>query len=439
MEKRKIFIVITLLVLLILFFYITKKNPTSSTPSSSSNTSSPSVANEEINLLKDGQKKPLPPIELKDVKKIDSGSTPNEKTLNVEMSEEGKELKKNLVDILKIDWKERSVDDLNESISRILTSQSMTRDQKIEILWSILNGQSINDAEFGYILDNLSSLKPVELVNDLITFYSSASELKKQSIISSFRGLTLLDPEQEYSEEDFKKNEAASIQISGFLSDEINSNSSKPILKELIKTYTSISSAEDVLLVIENLYDSKVIDRKSTNDILLEVVFEDNESQDLIISKLLNDPENLDDIEFMNKLNIMVNDVGVGELTETTKSRINKNTDGLNLKKNSDESVSMEVQSSFMEVINTKVLLDESSDDKDKLMADYAMNNFLNEDKHLEISTIVALSSEKTLGLLRERKTEILPILEASLENYLNIPDSESDIELIKGAIEALE
>lgn len=147
---------------------------------------------------------------------------------------------------------------LDDIIMQIMSSDKLSRQDRINILWSIANTTEYsNDIRGRYIFDNLFHLKPIELTDSLIQAYSIITDKNNKLSIANIlqNSISILDKMKQTKEQQLFINNQ-SIKIQDFLYQQAINEQDSDVQAVLLNLYISISDQEKLTPILSSLlYD----------------------------------------------------------------------------------------------------------------------------------------------------------------------------------------
>lgn len=356
------------------------------------------------------------------------------------------EFKQALEAVFAVPWQNRAVASLDKLFHKILTSHDLTRQEKITLLWEYAQTRD-SDIEYRYVVESIGTLSPIELIDPIITAYqSSVSKERKRVLLSVIDEALFVGAVETYpkAQQDFIGTNV--IQAQRFLKASLYSESDPDLVIELLSTFISATGSEDEIGIVAGDFLSEQsnmkIPEQERRELLLKVTLENKSLQDYFLPQLLT-PENREDTEFYDAVNVLV--AAFGESKNSNFSAQGKVAflDFINSRQidfTQDNEIDSEKEHVYFNRLEALSALQANGTDQQphEVLANHVLDNYVAKQSNpLEIATVLSLAEEPAVQLLKQRKSEILPVLEQSLRNP-EFATSESKKELIQLGIEIL-
>jgi hypothetical protein len=178
---------------------------------------------------------------------------------------------------------------LDQAVIALVKDHQISRDDKINGLWSLVKEMGISSTKGIYLLDYLAALSPIELVDELIAAYSALIEtdVKIKIMDLLYESLSIANPSVQTEEQlrfIAEKTEAVKI----FLYDEITKGHNDQVFHNAIMSYSKIASPEETRAIIDSLMArDNHLDRSEFISVLAESALSTPESQDEILFSMI--------------------------------------------------------------------------------------------------------------------------------------------------------
>lgn len=201
--------------------------------------------------------------------------------------------KEHLYSIKKIiDMKYADIAKLDKLMIAFLMDTNISRIEKIDGIWSMLNEIGFSSQKSEYLLDTLATLHPIELTDELMTVYTEQANhnIKMKIIAMLSSNMDIANPEVQDEEKlDFIVEKIEDTQ--SFLKEKIlTKENNKELLSEALHAYADISNAEDIQELLTSLKDEEgntPLNRIEVSNILTEAAIATIEAQEEILPSLL--------------------------------------------------------------------------------------------------------------------------------------------------------
>lgn len=219
---------------------------------------------------------------------------------------------------------------LDKAMHSLLMAKGITRIDKIDAIWDMIEEIGFDSEEKNkYLLDSLSTLKPIELTQKLINAYGDIKNpnIKADLIVMLADNTSILNPEvQDKERVNFIVTKIKEIQL--FLKDDVLKEKNPRVLEEGLYAYADISDEEEVQEVIGTLKNSEVgaiVSKDVFTNILTETAMATSEMQEEMLPMLLEDIKNNEAMNPDSKENFtqkMLDGINAGVFNEKTKQEL---------------------------------------------------------------------------------------------------------------------
>jgi hypothetical protein len=296
--------------------------------------------------------------------------------------------------------------------------------------------------QFRYLAEALSSLKPLNLSDEIINAYFEETSKDNKIALLKILGESLYPDDDMRS---FSNNEMEAFikkqqQVHKQLKEIMITESEPDIADAAFNQYASIAPADELFNTINQLRASG----KKTNlpeseysNALLPKVFSDQETQDNLLPQILSGNFRKG-VDFYNNLYYWANETGRKNLSSQTVTLLREKSQQT-LETFDSRKVTEDGSATSDFVNNLKLVVSLSLDEgesKEKAIVDYSIKHFIYDtNEPLKLVNTMALSDEKTTDYFRNRKKEIIPALQGALTNSKL---TQYDKDLIQNAIDVL-
>ena len=228
-----------------------------------------------------------------------------------------------------ISVKHPNIEKLDKAMHALLMSNDISRINKINGLWLMLNEVGFLSERSEYLLDALSTLMPIELTDKLITVYNDSGNLNiKVKLINMLaNNINIANPEVQDKERlDFIIEKIKEIQ--SFLKENVLHENNPEIVSEAIHAYADVSDEEDVQELIVSLKEGEnagVLKEKDIVNLLAEVAVSTEEAQKEMLPAMLETMTNSNMLDTQQKENftkMLIESINAGVLTQETQQEV---------------------------------------------------------------------------------------------------------------------
>ena len=325
---------------------------------------------------------------------------------------------------------------LDKVMNDFLMNDDISRINKINGLWSLLNETGIESQIGEYLLDYLATLLPIELTDNLILTYKDIKNpnIKIKLINMLSENVNIANPEVQ-DEERLMFIGTQIEKIQHFLRDTVLSQQNHEIVSEGLRAYANVSEATDVQDLILSLKEdgnTMPISQAELTDILTETALGAQESQKEMLPDILEfmlSKKNMKSQEKEIFYQSMIESVKAGVISTENKKDIATYLERQEPQLTLDTSVSTEDISKYYNWVEASTKI-QNGDINPETIA-------LESDNALKVSSILLYTDPITIQKIRQSSdaSVVSAKLEAALEND-NI-SNESKI-IIKDALDRL-
>ena len=333
--------------------------------------------------------------------------------------------------------KNLSLKDLDKVMSALLMDENVSRDEKIDGLWNLLNEIGFTSAKSEYLLDSLSTMMPIELTDKIFAIYEKLDnqKIKIKLIHMLTDNLNIANPDkQTKSESDFIIQKSMDIQ--SFFKDHILNNQDKTMFKEYLQAYIDISDERDTQDMLTRLKDSSSnlpINDVEFTDILVQTSLSTSEAQQEILPSILEDmqnasPEQQGQKEEFNKA--LLEGIDAGVLDEKSQEAVAQYIKKQEPELTPNSSINTDDISNYYQWAKANMKITSNETDMNKMISE--------EDNPLKISAILIYADDDDIESIKStgKMQEIHQRLERSL-NKNHYP--QETVTIIKDAMKRID
>ena len=216
--------------------------------------------------------------------------------------------------------------ELDKIMNDLLTSD-ISRQDKIEGIWGILNEIGFTSEKSQYLLDSLATLLPIELTDELIELYSTLdnSNIKLKIIDILAKSVDIANPKLEESRLNFIIKKIGNIEL--FLEKSILVETNKDIRINALSAYSNIADIEDTQALISQIEESgdrDLLNEREFVPILTQTAISTEETQEEMLPSIvekMSDPT-VDSQERERFNQTILDTINANALTESSKSEL---------------------------------------------------------------------------------------------------------------------
>ena len=216
--------------------------------------------------------------------------------------------------------------ELDKIMNDLLTSD-ISRQDKIEGIWGILNEIGFTSEKSQYLLDSLATLLPIELTDELIELYSTLdnSNIKLKIIDILAKSVDIANPKLEESRLNFIIKKIGNIEL--FLEKSILVETDKDIRINALSAYSNIADIEDTQALISQIEESgdrDLLNEREFVTILTQTAISTEETQEEMLPSIvekMSDPT-VDSQERERFNQTILDTINANALTESSKSEL---------------------------------------------------------------------------------------------------------------------
>ena len=322
---------------------------------------------------------------------------------------------------------------LDKIMSDLLTSD-ISRKDKIEGIWDILNEIGFTSEKSQYLLDSLATLLPIELTDELIDVYNNLdnSNIKIKIIDILAKNIDIANPNLEEDKLKFIIKKIGNIE--SFLEKNILVEQDKSILINALTAYSNIADSEDTQELISQIKEREDIDLFKEEEfltILTQTAISTEEAQEemlpTIIEKMSDPTINPKERESFNQ--IILDTINANALSESSKRELAPYLKAQEPKLETDKRVSTDTISKYYLWAEANSKIEENSINLEKIV--------MESQNPIKISSILLYADEKDIQKIKKNQNigEVYSRLKLALaESKIN---DENKI-IIKDAISIL-
>ncbi len=206
----------------------------------------------------------------------------------------------------------------DNSMKTYIEDQTIPRSVKLNYLWGLANQNSNDENKYGYILDSLSALHPIELIPDFISAFKATDNTSNQHklVTAIFSALKQDDISVLNSEIDNV------IQAQNFMRDVLLNNQKPEILRFVVQMYPSITTPDqaeqDINLFYQRKDMQKLLSDKEKALLQLRMAFSTPQTQSTRLPDMI--AANKHNVEFRHALCFTLNNVPMQNISQDIKS-----------------------------------------------------------------------------------------------------------------------
>jgi len=329
---------------------------------------------------------------------------------------------------------ESSFSDLDKAMVAFLKDNTISRIDKINGLWMMVEKFDISTNKGLYVLDSLATLLPIELTENLIAVYNEQTDLKVKAkvmeILSS--SLNIANPEVQ-DEERLNFIISKYKEVESFFHEETMNSIDGKVSMDALGYYVKIVPPEDAFEIFESLKNgelkAKNLNKGKLLSLMTETALSTDESQKSLFSEILDSAKDstLDKKEKSAFNQTLIEALNYDVLTEESREKVKSYIDEIE-PSFASEVIKIDVSENYYAWVNAKAKVEGVESNK------YLESLVLESEDSLKISSILLYSDNNLIQNLKENEgnEQVLEQLNASLES--NSVDEESKY-LIKDAL----
>jgi len=329
---------------------------------------------------------------------------------------------------------ESSFSDLDKAMVAFLKDNTISRIDKINGLWMMVEKFDISTNKGLYVLDSLATLLPIELTENLIAVYNEQTDLKVKAkvmeILSS--SLNIANPEVQ-DEERLNFIISKYKEVESFFHEETMNSIDGKVSMDALGYYVKIVPPEDAFEIFESLKNgelkAKNLNKGKLLSLMTETALSTDESQKSLFSEILDSAKDstLDKKEKSAFNQTLIEALNYDVLTEESREKVKSYIDEIE-PSFASEVIKIDASENYYAWVNAKAKVEGVESNK------YLESLVLESEDSLKISSILLYSDNNLIQNLKENEgnEQVLEQLNASLES--NSVDEESKY-LIKDAL----
>ena len=313
---------------------------------------------------------------------------------------------------------ESSFADLDKAMVAFLKDNTVSRIDKINGLWTMVEEFDIASNRGLYVLDYLETLLPIELTSNLIEAYNEQKDSKVQAKVMDIihSSLSIANPEVQDKEKlDFIISKYKDIQ--SFFHEETMNSADGQVSMNALNYYVKIIPAEEAFEIFESLKNdelkAKDLDKGKLLSLMTETALSTEESQDTLFSEILDSAKdsslNKSEKNAFNQtiIEALNNDVLTGNSREKLKSYMDE------IEPSFSSGLKIDASENYYTWVNAKAKVEGVETNKylEKLVSESSNS--------LQISSILLYSDNNLIQDLQEsnRNEQVLEQLNTSLKS----------------------
>lgn len=330
---------------------------------------------------------------------------------------------------------ENNIDNFDSFFSSLLNNNALNRQERIKLLWNIAR-KAKSDYLFGYTLDTLSNLSPIELTPEIIKLYNDSPKQRKIKLLYLLGDSLLLDSIDNYSKKQLDELGKKFYEGTNFLKNELYQTNDQELFDSLFTNYSKVANPKDVINAINQLFTSTrdtKISQQALNNNVLTLIFEDKDLQNNLLPQLI--AENQKNSSFNNTLSVLASELDSDDLIPSAKNMLIERISN-NLKSLSTDELKLNDKQNAL-VSNLEAIAKLEHEDKgisiERFEVDLAINFFfLNSPRPMALATSIVLSDNNALKEYQIRKDEILPFLQDRLTKSISNEEKRMILEAVR-------